>query len=155
MQFSHCVNLLGAMRLLVFTGTVGNLLLKFSLSLRKESSFYLSFLKLLRCLYSRIHQMWELSTHHFFNVLPAPSLPLFLLGLTQCVCMWVCFWPMDSLGTCHFSLIFSSFSSLSIFTVLLISSSSFILSHFCLNLLWISLGSFSFQLYFSIPEFLF
>lgn len=152
-EFSHCMNLLGAMRLLVFTGTVGNLLLKFSLSLRKESSFYLSFLKFLRCLYSRIHQMWELSTHHFLNVLPAPFLPLFLLGLTQCVCMWV-FLAYGFLR--HLSLFFNIFLFLFSFHFhCLINIFKFILSHFCLNLLWISLGSFSFQLYFSIPEFLF
>ena len=57
-SFSHVVvHLLGALRLLVLTGTVGNLFLKISLSLRKESSFYLSLFKFLRCLYSRIYQI--------------------------------------------------------------------------------------------------
>ena len=47
----------------------------------------------------------------------------------------------------HWSLFFNIFLFLflSISAVLLISLSSSILSHFCLNLLWISLGSFSFH----------
>ena len=78
-SFSHVVvHLLGALRLLVSTGTVDNLFSKFSLRLRKESSFYLSLFKFLRCLYSRIHQIWEVSAHHSFwcSLCPVPpSLP--------------------------------------------------------------------------------